>query len=117
MTKLSCSDFAKHVLNTPLWPKQEEILDEYFGGEKSHACWALGRRSGKTLMASIAAAYACFVLEGYYKRKIRKNEKWYIITVANDQQQAKIALNNIRQLVLDSPLGSEITRKLPLKLK
>jgi hypothetical protein len=53
----------------------------------------------------------CFVLEGYYKRKIRKNEKWYIITVANDQQQAKIALNNIRQLVLDSPLGSEITRE------
>jgi hypothetical protein len=111
MTKLSCSDFARHVLNTPLWPKQEEILDEYFGGEKSHACWALGRRSGKTLMASIAAAYACFVLESYYKRKIRKNEKWYIITVANDQQQAKIALNNIRQLVLDSPLGSEITRE------
>jgi hypothetical protein len=71
MTKLSCSDFARHVLNTPLWPKQEQILDEYFGGEKSHACWALGRRSGKTLMASIAAAYACFVLEGYYKRKIR----------------------------------------------
>jgi phage terminase large subunit-like protein len=62
-------------------------------------------------MASIAAVYACFVLEGYYKRKIRKNEKWYIITVANDQQQAKIALNNIRQLVLDSPLGTEITRE------
>jgi hypothetical protein len=34
MTKLSCSDFAKHVLNTPLWPKQEEILDEYFGGKR-----------------------------------------------------------------------------------
>ena len=111
MTKLKCSDFAKHVLNTPLWPKQEEILDEYFGGGKSHACWALGRRSGKTLMASIAAVYACFVLESSYKRKVRKNEKWYIVTIANDQQQAKIALNNIRQLVLDSPLGTEITRE------
>jgi hypothetical protein len=109
--KLKCSDFAKHVLNTPLWPKQEEILDEYFGGGKSHACWALGRRSGKTLMASIAAVYACFVLESSYKRKVRKNEKWYIVTIANDQQQAKIALNNIRQLVLDSPLGTEITRE------
>jgi hypothetical protein len=75
MTKLKCSDFAKHVLNTPLWPKQEEILDEYFGGGKSHACWALGRRSGKTLMASIAAVYACFVLEGYYKRKDQKERK------------------------------------------
>jgi hypothetical protein len=111
MTKLKCSDFAKHVLNTALWPKQEEILDEYFGGGKTHACWALGRRSGKTLMASIAAVYACFVLEASYKRRVRKNEKWYIVTIANDQQQAKIALNNIRQLVLDSPLGEEITRE------
>jgi hypothetical protein len=55
-----------------LWPKQEEILDEYFGGEKSHACWALGRRSGKTLMASIAAAYACFVLEELLQAKDQK---------------------------------------------
>ena len=65
MARLSCGDFAKHVLNTPLWPKQQEILNEYFGGGKSHAVWALGRRAGKTLMASVAAAYACFVLESY----------------------------------------------------
>ena len=111
MAKLSCSNFAKHVLGTELWPKQQEILDDFFGGHKTHACWALGRRSGKTLMASIAAVYSCFVLESTYKRKVRKNEKWHIVTIANDQQQAKIALNNIRQLILDSPLGGEITRE------
>jgi len=86
MPKLKCSDFAKHVLNTPLWPKQEEILDEYFGGGKSHACWALGRRSGKTLMASIAAVYACFVLESSYKRKVRKNENSRICLLRSRKQ-------------------------------
>lgn len=111
MARLTCAEFSKHVLKTELWPKQQQILNEYFSGGKTHAVWALGRRAGKTLMASIAAAYACFILESHYKNKVRKNEKWYIVTIANDQQQSKISLNNIRQLILDSPLGGEITRE------
>jgi hypothetical protein len=71
--KLKCSDFAKHVLNTSTMAQARgNSWTNIFGGGKSHACWALGRRSGKTLMASIAAVYACFVLESSYKRKVRK---------------------------------------------
>jgi hypothetical protein len=88
--KLKCSDFAKHVLNTPLWPKQEEILDEYFGGGKSHACWALGRRSGKTLMASIAAVYACFVLESSYKRKVRKMKSGTLLPLLTTSSRQRL---------------------------
>jgi hypothetical protein len=110
-SSLKCSDFAKHVLKLELWPEQKRILDGYFGGNKTHAVWALGRRCGKTLMAAIAALYACFVLEDQYRRRVRKTEKWYILTIANDQSQAKLALNNIRQLLMDSPLVDEITRE------
>jgi len=108
---LKCSEFAKLVLQLELWPEQQRILDSYFGGDKTHAVWALGRRCGKTLMASIAALYACFVLEDKYRRHVRKSEKFYILTIANDQSQAKLALNNIRQLLLDSPLADEIKRE------
>jgi len=108
---LTTSQFAEHVLKLKLWEKQREILDSYFGGKKTHAVWALGRRCGKTLMASIAALYACFVLEDHYKTRVRRSEKWYILTIANDQSQAKLALNNIRQLLMESPLANEITRE------
>ena len=71
----------------------------------------VNHNSGKTLMAAVAALYVCFVLEANYKRRVRKNEKWYIITVANDQNQAKIALNNIRQLLVESQFAKEIVRE------
>ncbi|NDD54874.1 terminase, partial [bacterium] len=102
---LRCSDFAKHALHLELFPKQAAILDEFFQPGKSHAVWALGRRSGKTLMAAIACIYMCFVLEEQYRRKVRKGERWYVVTVANSQDQARIALNNIRQLIIESPFA------------
>ena len=65
---LSCSDFAKHALKLELYPKQAEILDSFFKGGYTQATWALGRRSGKTLMAAVACVYICFVLEDKYKK-------------------------------------------------
>ena len=111
MNQLKCSEFAKLALGLELWPEQKRILDSFFGGEKTHAVWALGRRCGKTLMAAVAALYACFVLEDYYRRRVRKQEKWDVLTIANDQSQAKLALNNIRQLLMQSPLEQEIVRE------
>ena len=108
---LRCSDFAKHALRLELYPKQAEVLDSFFEGGYSQATWALGRRSGKTLMAAIACVYICFVLEDKYTAKVRKGEKWYVLTVANSQDQSRIALNNIRQLIIDSPFAQEISRE------
>lgn len=108
---LKCSDFAKHALKLELFPKQAEILDGFFEGGFSQATWALGRRSGKTLMAAVACVYICFVLEDRYKKRVRRGERWYVLTVANSQDQSRIALNNIRQLILDSPFAQEIVRE------
>jgi len=91
MTKLSCSEFAEHVLKTPLWPKQQQVLNELFEEDVSHAIWSMGRRSGKTFMASVAATYMAFCQDDVFRKKIRKGEKFHIITVANDINQSKIA--------------------------
>jgi hypothetical protein len=117
MSQLRCSDFAKHALGVTLWPRQEQILNDLFEKDIRHAIWAMGRRSGKTFMAAVAATYMCFVQDEYFIRKVRKGEKWYIITVANDLGQSKIALDNIRQLILNSPFEKELTRETSLELE
>lgn len=114
---LSCSDFAQHALGVELWPRQQRILNNLFENKTSHAIWAMGRRSGKTFMAAVAAVYLCFVQDEHYRRRVRKGEKWYVITVANDLGQSKIALDNIRQLIINSPFEQEITRETSLEIE
>lgn len=117
MATLRCSEFAKHALGVTLWPRQEQILNGLFEDKTSHAIWAMGRRSGKTFMAAVAATYMCFVQADYFTRKVRKGEKWYIITVANDLSQAKIALENIRQLILNSPFEQEVIKEIAMEIE
>lgn len=114
---LRCSDFAQHALGVELWPRQQSILNNLFENKTSHAIWAMGRRSGKTFMAAVAAVYLCFVQDEHYRRRVRKGEKWYVITVANDLGQSKIALDNIRQLIINSPFEQEITRETSLEIE
>lgn len=103
---VSITRFAedKYLLNQPLWEKQKVILESFWGGNYTKGVWALGRRSGKTLMASISACYAGCVLADEYKKFLRPNEHFYIITVANTVNQARLALNNIKSLIGNSPL-------------
>ena len=117
MSTLSCSEFAEHVLGTPLWPRQEKLLNELFEDNISHAIWVLGRRSGKTFCASVAATYMAFCQDQYFRKRIRKNERFYIVTVANDLEQSKIALDNIRQLIFNSPLRQEVLRDTTLEIE
>jgi hypothetical protein len=114
---LKCSEFAQHALGLELWPRQRSIVDNLFEDRINHAVWCLGRRSGKTLLAAVSAVYMCFVLDEQFKRRVRKGEKWYIITVANDLGQAKIALDNIRQLIISSPLAQEVVRETAFELE
>jgi len=114
---LSCSDFAQHALGLTLWDRQKQILDNLFEQNINHAIWALGRRSGKTFMSAVAAVYMCFVQDDHFRKKVRKGEKFYIITVANDLGQSKIALDNIRQLIVNSPFDAEILRETSLEIE
>jgi len=114
---LRCSEFAEHVLKTPLWPRQQRVLNGLFEDKINHAIWSMGRRSGKTFMASVAATYMAFCQDEFFRKKVRKGEKWYVVTVANDLGQSKIALDNIRQLIVNSPLEQEIVRETALEIE
>ena len=114
---LAPSEFAQHALGLQLWDKQKEILDKLFRDKITHGVWCLGRRSSKSTMAAISAVYMAFCHDDYFKKRIRKGENFYIITVANDLKQAKIALDFIRQLIINSPLDQEIVRETALEIE
>ncbi len=98
---VTISQFAAdaNLLNTPLWSKQQEILEEFWAGNYAIAVWALGRRSGKTLMSAIVATYAACMLADEYKRHLRPGERFYIVSIANTIGQAKIALQGVKDLI------------------
>lgn len=101
-----CSENS--LLNLQLWEKQSEILEKFWQENYSLAVFALGRRSGKTLMASAVAIYAAIVLEPEYKKHLRANERFYIVSVATTLDQSKIAIQNIKDLVKNSPVLSQL---------
>jgi hypothetical protein len=103
---ISISQFASDVnlLNTPLWKKQEEILEDFWSEDYSIAVWALGRRSGKTLMAAVTATYAACMLADSYKAFLRSGGKFYIVSIANTIDQSRIALQGVKDLINSSPI-------------
>lgn len=103
---ISITQFAKdkNLLNLELWDKQSEILEEFWSGNYSIGVWALGRRSGKTLMSAVVATYAACMLSDAYKSFLRSGEKFYIVSVANTIDQAKIALQGVKDLINSSPI-------------
>jgi len=95
---ISISQFASdpNLLNLELWPKQRQILEEFWQGITR--TFALGRRSGKTLMSSVVACYVALADE--YKRHLRPGERFFIVSVANTIDQAKIALQGVKDLTI-----------------
>jgi len=103
---ISISQFAgdPNLLNTSLWPKQAEILEDFWTGGYSLAVWALGRRSGKTLMSAVCATYAATMLADAYRQQLRRGERFYIVSVANSLDQSRIALQAVKDLISGSPI-------------
>lgn len=103
---ISITQFSSdpNLLNTPLWPKQAEILEQFWRGDHALAIWALGRGSGKTFMAAVVATYAACMLASEYKKYLRPGERFYIVSIANTIDQAKISLQGVKELINGSPI-------------
>jgi hypothetical protein len=96
------------LLNLQLFPKQQQILSEFWAGNFQLAVWALGRRSGKTLMSAVVGCYAACILADQYKQCLRPGERFYIVSVANTESQATIALRNVKDLMRASPILKQL---------
>lgn len=115
--KLHVLDFATGVLGLELYPEQAKMLDRFWGNAYNYGVFALGRRSGKTLMAQVSAVYSAVVMDPIYRQFLRRNETFRIIAVANSELQAKIAIAGIQQMIMDSPFAHMVTRKREMSME
>lgn len=71
--------------------------------DAANACWACGRRGGKTLLASIVALYDC-VFRPDLDALVRRGERRYSVVVATNVEQARILVRSAKLIVDASPL-------------
>ena len=87
--------FCEHVLNVKPFPKQAEILHEFYSSKKNYTNLVLvcGMRSGKTQLGAFATTYELYKLimkgnpQAYYG--LPPGQPIYILHVANSRDQAK----------------------------
>ena len=94
-------DFAREHLGLEFYSGQAEVLNEWAASGKRKAILALGRRSGKGLMAAVAAIYNATVED--YAGTLRPGEARFIIVVAVRQEQAREFIRTVRELMRAAP--------------
>ena len=93
--------FAREHLGLEFTPKQKRVLINWSRSGKRKAVLALGRRSGKDLMAGAASIYNAVIED--YSADLRPGEQRFIIAVATRVEQARELIRVIKELLLNAP--------------
>jgi hypothetical protein len=91
----ACDD--ERIFGVELTPGQRELLVGVEGGGLLHV-WALGRRSGKTLLSTLLALWFC-ALRPDLARQVRRRERRYAACVATNLRQAQIVVRQAAEIV------------------
>jgi hypothetical protein len=90
-------EFAREACGIELYPRQAQLLSELYHGGSRVNILRLGRRSGKTLLASIVAVYEGTVRSDEHRRHARPGETLEIVCVATEINQARLLRRAIGQ--------------------
>ena len=93
--------FAAEHLGLELWPGQVDVLQRWEASGRKRAVLRLGRRSGKDLMAAVAAIKNAVVDD--YSGALRPGEQRFILVVATREQQAREFVRVVRELLSGAP--------------
>lgn len=93
--------FARRNLGLTLHPGQVSVLKAWELSGKRKAQLVLGRRSGKGLLAAIAALHNACVED--YEGYLRPGEARYVLAVATRQDQAQAFVQTVRELLEQAP--------------
>jgi hypothetical protein len=100
----ACDDPA--LFGFPLWPRQRDLLAAVEAGPRLQV-WALGRRSGKTTLAALAALWDC-LLRPELDALVRPGERRHAVAAATNMRQARLFVAAARSVVEASPLLAEM---------
>ena len=98
----ACDD--PDLFGVELTPEQRHLLEAVEAGLLLHV-WALGRRSGKTLLAVLVALWSC-LLRPELRAHVRGRERIYAAAAATNRRQSSIFVALARSVVEGSPLLS-----------
>jgi hypothetical protein len=98
---LEACDSAQ-LFGVDLTPRQRELLAAVEAGDLLHV-WALGRRSGKTLMGVLVALWT-LLLRPELREHLRRRERMYAAAVATNLRQSRITISLGLSVVEASPL-------------
>src|SRR5436189_621665 len=90
------------LFGVDLTPRQRELLLEVERGDLLHV-WALGRRSGKTLLGALIGLHFC-LLRPDLAALVRRREHRYAVCVATNLRQARIYVEMARSIIESSRL-------------
>jgi hypothetical protein len=93
--------FARQHLGVELWPGQVDVLARWATSGKRRAILRLGRRSGKGLLAAVAAIHNSVVPD--YVGNLRPGEQRFVLVVATREQQAREFVRVVRELLAAAP--------------
>ena len=93
--------FASEHLGLDLWPGQQEVLNAWAASGKRRAILRLGRRSGKDVMAAVAAIHNAVVPD--YTTFLRPGERRFVLAIGTREQQAAEFVRTVRELVDAAP--------------
>jgi hypothetical protein len=96
----ACDD--EQLFAVQLTSRQRELLAVVEARFLLHV-WALGRRSGKTLLAALVALWTC-LLRPELVMHVRPRERIYTVAAATNLRQARIFVEQARSIVATSPL-------------
>jgi hypothetical protein len=96
--------FARDALGIELYPGQRSLLERCIASGRRKWLLALGRRSGKDLMAAIIAIFDAVL--GDYSGMLRPGEERFIVVVATRVDQARQFIRVVRELLEHAPDAS-----------
>ncbi|MFL5943682.1 MAG: hypothetical protein ACJ75L_10510 [Gaiellaceae bacterium] len=97
----ACDD--ERLFGVQLTPRQRELLAAVEAGDDLLHVWALGRRSGKTLLAVLVALWT-LLLRPELREHLRRRERLYAVAVATNLRQGRIYIEQGRTVIEASPL-------------
>ena len=94
-----CDD--RRFLGVKLHPRQRELLEAL--EQTPNACWACGRRGGKTLCSSVVCLYDA-LFRPDLDAAVRPGEIRYSVIVATNAEQARVAIRSAKLIAEGSPV-------------
>jgi hypothetical protein len=95
---------SEELFGVELTPMQRELLASVEADDLLHV-WALGRRSGKSLLGALIALWFS-LLRPELAELVRRRERRYSVCVATNLRQSRIFVEQARSIVEGSPILS-----------